>query len=219
MSSGEPFYFSSRSSLIRLLGIKAENVSELINGIETVPADSIYFHTHRFLEQHHYLTALPRNDFAYWVSSLLKLEDLGEMLAWVDVIKFGDMEEVRAEFLRLLRKWHGNNEHREAACAEGQEFFFLGVKVFIIPTSYAAHSLSEFLEIIRNISIDSIYFHIFEARMRLKRNDNDFSAWLKGIGENELARRIALLDPYSMNLEALREELLKLGAAYGKDTN
>jgi hypothetical protein len=45
---------------------------------------------------------------------------------------------------------------------------------------------------------------MFESPMRLKRPENDFSAWLKSIGEEDLAKEISGLDPYRLNLDGLR---------------
>ena len=83
----EPFYFCSELHLVKLLGLKAKNPVELLNHITQVPKASIYYHTHRFLQQHHYLSPEPPNDFAYWTTNILALEALGERLASVDIIR------------------------------------------------------------------------------------------------------------------------------------
>ncbi|MDM7940425.1 MAG: DUF5752 family protein, partial [Methanothrix sp.] len=75
---------------------------------------------------------------------------------------------------------------------------------------YTANNLREFAEILRKISIRSLYFHIFEARMRLGVQDNDFSQWLRSIGEDKLADEISRLDPYNMTLENLRRKIIRM---------
>ncbi|MGH7908266.1 MAG: DUF5752 family protein, partial [Thermodesulfobacteriota bacterium] len=43
------------------------------------------------------------------------------------------------------------------------------------PTPYFAHDLKEFIEILNKVTISSLYFHMFEARMRLQKDENDFA--------------------------------------------
>jgi hypothetical protein len=59
--------------------------------------------------------------------------------------------------------------------------------------------------------MDSLYFHIFEAKLRLQRGANDFSLWLEDcLGEKELAEQITRLDPYNYTMENLREIIIQL---------
>jgi len=51
---------------------------------------------------------------------------------------------------------------------------------------------------------------MFEARMRLGVPDNDFSQWLKSMGEEGLANKISRLDPYNMTLESLRKKIIRM---------
>src|SRR4030043_2133367 len=83
----EPFQFYTRLHLSELTGLRAANVSELLALIKTVPGSCIYHHTHRFLQQHQYLSPEPPNDFAYWVSEVLGEDELGEMLASIDTVQ------------------------------------------------------------------------------------------------------------------------------------
>src|SRR5574341_1684932 len=83
MAPETEFRFNTKFDQTILLGKKARNVAELIDGIWSVPDASIYFHTHKFLQQHHYLSPEPPNDFAYWVTNVLNEETLGEHL-WRD---------------------------------------------------------------------------------------------------------------------------------------
>jgi hypothetical protein len=59
--------------------------------------------------------------------------------------------------------------------------------------------------------MDSIYFHIFEARLRLEKEVNDFSNWIEhSLGNQKLALKIARLDPYTCTMEDLRKTLTAL---------
>jgi hypothetical protein len=209
---GSPFYFYTRLHLVRLLGLKARNPRELLECIRKVPASSIYYHTHRFLQQHHYLSPEPPNDFAYWLDAL-NMKELSEALASVDTVSFKDIEEMRAEFIRIFTEYISKG-NRIAEYAERQEFHFMSCVTFVLPTPYVAHDLKEFVEVMRKISIDSIYFHTFEARMRLERKENDFAAWFEDIGKPELAEELSRLDPYTMTLEGLREKIIEVANRY-----
>jgi hypothetical protein len=82
-----------------------------------------------------------------------------------------------------------------------------------------AYDLTEFTDILGRIGIDSIYFHLFEARLRLGRPTNDFSLWIESsLGKSGLAGRIAKLDPYTCTLESLRARILEMirGRAAGE---
>ena len=208
-----PFHFFTELHLTRLTGIIARNPVELLDGIKKVPISSIYHHTHRFLHQHHYLSPEPPNDFAYWLTNILNLRELGERFAVVNTVQFANMENLRNVFIRILTEAvsQGNNITN---CPEGDEFHFMSCVTFVLPTPYVANDLKEFIEVLKKTSISSLYFHIFEAKMRLQQNENDFAVWFKSLGYDELARSIMRLDPYTMTLEGLRQKIIKLVRKY-----
>lgn len=207
MSQG--FHFNTQYHLVELLGSKARNPAELLEGIKTVPASCIYYHTHRFLQQHHYLSPEPPNDFAFWLTEFLHLRSLGEEFLSVDTVLYCNLEDLRKTFQEILEDYLSKGG-TNVDCLPGFEFHFLACKTFILPMPYTANNLREFAEVLRKISIRSLYFHIFEARMRLGVPDNDFSQWLRGIGEEELADEISRLDPYNMTLENLRRKIIRM---------
>ena len=213
MKSNSVFQFFTRLNLIKLLAIRARNPRELLEGLKFVPPASVYYHTHRYLEQHNYLTPEPPNDFAYWLTHILNLEALGERMASVDIIQFKSLEELRAEFIRTLTAYT-DKAQQSVQCQEGQEFHFMSCLTFVMPTPYRASNLVEFEATLRQISINSLYFHIFEAHRRLGRDENDFTAWFKKIGQQELAAELAHLDPYTYTLEGLREKIIKAVRKY-----
>jgi hypothetical protein len=192
-----------------MLGLKARNPSELLVGIKAVPVSSIYYHTHRFLQQHHYLSPEPPNDFGFWLMDILHLNSLGEKFLSIDTVRYCNLEDLRKTFQDLLED-HISKDGTHPDCLPGFEFHFLACKTLVLPLPYVANNLMEFAEILKKISIRAIYFHIFEARMRLGMPDNDFSQWLRGIGEERLADEILKLDPYNMTLESLRRKLIRM---------
>ncbi len=210
--AAEPFTFYTRLTLPELTGLKALNLKQLIDMIEEVPDSCIYHHTHRFLQQHQYLSPEPPNDFAYWVSTSLVEKELGERLASIDTVQFCSIAALRDEFTGTIRQYIEEKPDAALRFTNPQgAFYFIKSVSFILPTRYVAHDLAGFAEGLKNVAIDSLYFHIFEARLRLGKETNDFSNWLRSsIGDARLAEEIERLDPYTHTLEELRSKVIKI---------
>jgi len=202
-----PFRFMTLMSLTQPTGIKVRDLPELLNQLKAVPGSVIYYHTHHFLKQHQYLSPEPPNDFAYWVTNVLREESLGEQLASIDTVRFSSIRAIREKLVAVIQDYLALARTTRTA-SEGDELYLMKSISFIFPTAYEAGDISDFLMCVRKVSILSLYHHIFEARLRLEKGVNDFSAWLEGeLGEKELAQAIAGLDPYSQTLEALRNRI------------
>jgi len=208
----EPFRFYTRLHLSELTGLRATNLSQLLSVIKQVPGACIYYHTHRFLQQHQYLSPEPPNDFAYWVSKILGEDELGEKLASIDTIQFSTVRSLRDKIIATIEDYLKNNMSANLRFAgEGEEFHFIKSVSFVLSTNYIAYDLREFVDIVKNITIDSIYFHIFESRLRLEKKTNDFSNWIEtSIGDKKLSDKISKLDPYTHTLEDLRKTIIKI---------
>jgi hypothetical protein len=211
------FRFLTRLNLVELLGRQAKNAHELLAGLQAAPESSVYYHTHRFIQQHQFLSPEPPNDFAFWVTHALSQDALGEELAAVDIIGMRSLESLRGTFLDILGRALGGQTARTCDCQAGEEFHFMSCRTFILPTSYEARNLKEFREIVQKISINSLYFHVFEARLRLEKGENDFANWFEKIGEGDLAREISRLDPYTVTLEGLRKIIVQRVSSHVKD--
>ncbi len=208
----EPFRFFTRLHVSELTGLRASTLSQLLALIKEVSGSSIYHHTHRFLQQHQYLSPEPPNDFAYWVTGILGEDELGERLASIDTIQFSNIRSLREKIIETIEDYLRNSPLAKLKFAkEGEEFHFVKSVSFILPTNFMAYDLREFVDILKKITIDSIYFHVFEARLRLERGTNDFSYWIEtSIGDKELADEITRLDPYTHTLEDLRNTLVRI---------
>lgn len=206
------FRFYTRLHFSELTGLKAKTLSELVELIKEVPGSSIYHHTHRFLQIHQYLSPEPPNDFAYWVTEVLGEEVLGEKLASIDTIKFSTIRALRDKTVQTIEDYLREYPLSKKKFADpGEEFHFIKSISFVLPTDYEVTNLKEFVDILKKITIDSIYFHIFEARLRLERATNDFSYWIEdSVGDKVLADNISSLDPYTRTMEDLRWALVKL---------
>lgn len=203
----QPFVFRSRVNLLELTTFKARTDRQLLAGLRRAPESAIYYHTHHYLQQHQSLSPEPPNDFAYWAREMLGDQVLGELLASVDIIQYSSIAQLRRAFIeRLTRYLKGSPLGRRAA--PGEEFRFIKAVTFVIPAGYEATSLQEFQQALREVTVNSLYFHMFEARLRLDVGTNDFSAWLENsLQLPELATEIAGLDAYTYTMEGLRRRI------------
>ncbi len=210
--AADPFRFYTRLNLSELTGLKAARLGELLELIKTVPGACIYHHTHRFLQQHQYLSPEPPNDFAYWVSNVLGEDELGEYLASIDIIQYTSVRSLREKIIFIIEDYLKKNPLAEKRFVNnGAEFHFIKSVSFVFPTNQVAYNLHELADILKIITMDSIYFHVFEARLRLEKGKNDLSLWIEQeIGNKSLADKIARLDPYTFTLENLREKIVSL---------
>ncbi|MFA5363015.1 MAG: DUF5752 family protein [Candidatus Omnitrophota bacterium] len=208
----EPFKFCTRLHLPELTGLRATTLGQLLALIKEVPGSSIYHHTHRFLQQHQFLSPEPPNDFAYWVTESLGEDELGERLVSIDTMQYPAIRNLREKIASTIENYLKENLPAKLKFARsGEEFYFIKSVSFILQTNYTAYDLKEFAEIVRKITIDSIYFHIFEARLRLEKPTNDFSLWIENsLGDKKLADQISRFDPYTSTLEDLRKKIIRI---------
>ena len=207
----ESFRFYTRLNLSELIGLKASNLQEFLSIIKDVPDSCIYHHTHRFLLQHQYLSPEPPNDFAYWVTNSIGEKELGEDLSSIDTVQFNSINELRQAIISMVESYLKSDPAAKARSTDNNNAFcFMKSISFILPTGHSASDLEEFAHILKNISIDSIYFHIFEARLRIGKKTNDFSYWIENSLENKkLADSISMLDPYTYTLDDLRKTIIE----------
>lgn len=207
---GEPFRFHSTLDLTLLTNRRARDLAELLSHLRDVPGSVIYYHTHHFLVQHQHLSPEPPNDFAYWITDVLQEDRLGEQLAAVDLMQFHTIRALRERLIAVIENYlNGRQQLRTAP--EGEEFHFREAVSFVVPTEHVAHNLSEFAACMERIGFGSLATHFFASRLRLERGENDFSEWLAtALGEHDLARAIARLDPYTYTLDGLRHQVVRL---------
>jgi Family of unknown function (DUF5752) len=155
-----PFHFYTRQNLTYLTQRKAANLSELLDGLKKVSAASIYQHTHRFLQQFEFLSPEPPNDFAYWVSSVLRDEELGEKIASIHFLQFHSLETIRQRLIEVLEESLTPSRTLRTV-PPGMEFRFMEAQTFVSPTKHTAQTLEEFRDCLQAVSVRSIYYHMF----------------------------------------------------------
>ena len=212
LKAKEPFRFYTRLHLSELTGLRSTTLVQLVKLIKEVPGSCIYHHTHRFLQQHQFFSPEPPNDFAYWVTEILGEKELGERLASIDIMQFSRIHDLREKIISVIEEYLKEERFARLKFArEGEEFHFIKSVSFVIPTNYVVDNLADFVEIMKKITFDSIYFHIFEARLRLEKKTNDFSFWIEhSVGDKELADELTALDPYTRTLDDLRAAIINI---------
>jgi hypothetical protein len=211
-SAAEPFHFYARMLLPELTGVKAADLKEMLSILKQVEPASIYHHTHRFIQQHQYLVMEPPNDFAYWIIEVLGEYKLGEKLNSISTIDFTTIQSLREKIVSVMEIHIKENPRSlDRSASPGEEFHFVKSVSFIFPTGQKARNLDEFARVLRKITISSIYFHMFEARLRLEKGNNDFSFWIEtALKDKDTAERISGLDPYTYTLEDLRSRIIRV---------
>src|SRR5512135_3121215 len=101
--SSKKFYFNTSESLLRIGRQKATNLCELFDALHTCPEDSVFQHTFRTLQEHHFIRQGFSNDFAHWSLFACNEPALAEQLASVDVREFTDLEGVRRTMIEIVR--------------------------------------------------------------------------------------------------------------------
>lgn len=208
----QPFVFCARLHLTELTGLKASTVEQLLRLIKKVPGSCVYHHTHRFLQQHLFFSPEPPNDFAYWVANILGEDELGEVLASIDTVQFTTIRALREKLIEVIQKYLRSHPSSKLKFAdEGNEFHFMKSVSFILPNGSTATDLKEFAEALKKLTPESLYYHVFEARLRLGRGGNDFSHWIEdSLGDKSLAQKIVRLDPYTQTLDSLKGRLVRI---------
>ncbi|PYX49515.1 MAG: hypothetical protein DMG79_08520, partial [Acidobacteria bacterium] len=100
--AGKPFYFNTSEHLLRIGRQKAATISELWQALQTCPDDSIFQHTFRTLQEHHFIRQGFSNDFAHWCLSACNEPVLAEQLASVDVREFTTIDGLRRRMVGIL---------------------------------------------------------------------------------------------------------------------
>lgn len=210
IAASQPFQFYARRNLPFLTGRRACNLIELLTGIKEITGMSIYYHTHHYLTQHEFISPEPPNDFAYWISNALQDKLLGEKIASIDLKRFSSLEHIRAKLIEVIEaSLNGISVYNHHKSPRGEDFHFMSACTFVFPTRYTAYSLGEFGECLKKVSINSIYYHVFESRFNSETPE--FSKWfLSSLNETKLAEEFNRLDPYTQTLENLRKMLFNL---------
>src|SRR5581483_11005653 len=203
----KPFYFNSAAHLMRIEREKASTLGELLVALRTVPNESIFQHTFRTLQEHHFIREGFSNDFAHWAFAHCNEVALAEGLAAVDVREFTSIQTLRERIVQIVQAYLERNP-RAADRVAMEPFYFCASDAVVVPTPFVARTLAEFVDALSRVSVYSIHYHFIEARLRLKLNSNDFSIWLEQeLGLTTVADRLNQIDIYTATLQDVRRAI------------
>lgn len=198
------FEFKQCISVLKATGKKAKNLYELRDGIAVVSDGSIFHHTYQYFLKGHILEYT--NDFAQWAAESLEESALAEHLSNIDPYNFKNINELRKELLSVIDSYIEKFPFPREARA-GDEFFFNETVTLIFPINLRAKNLAEFLLAIKYIEDEALYYHFYEARVRL--GVDDFSLWIENtLGNKMLAKEIREIDPYIHNMQGIRSKII-----------
>lgn len=205
-----PFRFYTTSSLVEITGKMARHLKECVRILKDIDSASIFYHIHHSFREYTFAPGQYSNDFARWVAEDLEEARLAERLSAIDVQEFTDLEALRAELIKIIEE-HLASAIEIRKAAPGREFYFLRGVDIVTPTAYEVFTLEEFARALNLVGMRSLYFHFFDARLRLGRKTNDFSDWiLHNLGEEEIAKKINALDPYFITMDQLKQKIIDI---------
>jgi hypothetical protein len=208
MNHQEQFFdFRECILLLKSTGQKARDLRELRQVLAAVSDQSIYHHTYEYFVKD--IGVEYTNDFAHWAGEFLEERSLAEQLSTIDPFSYRNVAEVRTELLLKIDAYL-NQSPSPRAVWPGDEFCFNEAVSVIFPAGVRVRNLAEFFLAIKYIEPASIYYHFYEARIRLDEGRDDFSQWLEDVlKETELAASIRAIDPFMNNLEEIRDRLIQ----------
>jgi hypothetical protein len=207
---GRPFVFFGCIELREILGSRARDERELMEGLEQVSQGSVYHHTHGVFLHQPRVTSLFPNDFADWVASQIRDEVLAERLSMVDPFQFQSLEELRDELVSIIDQ-HISTLHPVPRVVFGDPFFFLQSTLIPVPTGLEARTLAEFRRCLADVDASAIFYHALDARIRRREGDEDFTYWIgQELGRASLAEEIRRINPYLGGLEQMRFQILRV---------
>lgn len=207
-AESKPFQFMVCWELREMLGRRAQDVQELLEGLEEVPVGSIYFHTHSYFLRHAYIAGPYPNDFANWAAIQVRDRVLGERLAVIDPFEATDLEALRSEIITIIDD-HLSHVGSVPRVVFGELFYFMQSRVLAVPAGIRARTLPELREALERVDASAVYYHVFEAMARRGRRRTDFAVWADdGLGMPDLAAKLQAVNPYLTSLEALRRRLV-----------
>jgi len=203
-----PFEFRQCISILKSTGKKAANLKELREIIATVSDDSVFHHTYQYFLKEHILEYT--NDFAHWAGESLEERALAEQLSNIDPYACETISDLRAAIVAVIDSYLEMFPGPRDALP-GDEFFFNETITFVFPVGVWAKNLAEFLIAMKFIDNGCIYYHFYEARMRVADGTDDFSRWLQdSLLKKQLAEKIRTIDPFMHTTEEIRVHISEM---------
>jgi hypothetical protein len=196
-------------------GKRAQNLRELRNHLLTIHPESIYYHFWGGLLRPRFDDPEYHNDFAIWSLRALQDSVLAERLGVIDPTECIDLESLREEVVEVVEE-RLDEVARVPWSKPDKQFHFVRSQIVLFDTHLRVQRPEELAQVIRSVSIGSIFLHFIDARRRTADRVDDFTAWIEDCfdGYEDLCDSLAKLDPFFSGLSELRNELVKVFDSY-----
>lgn len=197
-----PFEFRQCITILKATGMKASNIKELGHTISRASDACIFHHTYQYFLKEHILEYT--NDFAQWAGESLEERAVAEELSNVDPYGFSTIAELRSALLSVIDSCL-EIIPQDRYVQPGDEFHFNETITYVFPAGVWARNLAEFLMALKFVDHGSIYYHFYEARMRVPGGIDDFSLWIdQALRKKELAGKVRTIDPFMHTTSEIR---------------
>jgi hypothetical protein len=203
-----PFAIKDCALIAIATGERAQNLKELRNQMQNVPASCIYHHFWGSLVHPRFVEPEYNNDFAAWASHALHDGVLAERLAVIDPVGAHSLESLRQEIIEVIEE-RLDESIVPTWTRTDQQFEFVRSQIVIFDSTRRVESPEQFVDILPQLSLTSVFYHFIDARRRHDDRLDDFRAWLNGFVEDysDLVMALAEIDPYFSTLPQLRNRL------------
>lgn len=210
MRARESFHFWGCTEIPESLGVRADSERHLMERLETVAGESIYYHTVRSLLRRQVIPTPYPDDFASWVATEVRDAALAERLALPSPFDFDDIEAFREHLLGILDDHLARLPFAPRAIL-GSPFYFLRGHLAAVPLEIEVDDLRSFRESLAEVDDSSVYYHAVEAIGRGGKPRSDFAIWFEdSLGLTDVAARIDEVDPFVSSLGGVRLRLLQI---------
>ncbi|HIC97156.1 MAG TPA: hypothetical protein EYP11_01990 [Aquificaceae bacterium] len=197
------FIFKTELWTAAYTGIKANTLATFTKALREVDDDTIYYHLYRNMFEYHFLPTDFGNSFAYWLAEN-GFPALAEKFSSIDLMECVCIKDVRSEMLKILESYGGDGGR---VC---KPFYFIRAVRKVLDVGVRAGSVEELAAGIGKVSINSLFYHLITSRLVHGEPTNDFSRWLRSVGEEEKAKAIDGLELMAHSLYDIREMILDI---------
>jgi hypothetical protein len=214
----DPFWFRECFVLPMPIGKAASNLRELLQALRDLDDSVFSYH----LWESRLTIAHPGleypNDFAFWAATALQDSKLAEMLSTFDPFGYETMRQIRDDLVELLEEYLWNLPSVPWA-RPGFELHFCEASTVVLRSQLAARNLIELHTALNKVGLDSIYYHLVDARWRLRpKRMDDFSSWVEANFDlPDLVSAIRDIDIQFFTLEEIRNAVSSQVSSYLRD--
>lgn len=207
--SKAPFRFRDAVRLNCPTGVSAATLREFREVVERIEPGVLHHHLREVPLRFTFTFWDYPNDFAIWAANALESRALAERLAVLDPFHERDIEVLRERVLDAVEASLGDASGTRPV-PPGQEFHFSSSVSVELDLGVEAHNVGELTSCLKEVPATSLYYHLFEGRLRTEDGWDDISLWLLESGFPRAAERLRDLDIYMASLESCRRVVVEL---------